>query len=86
MITWRELIVTNTEGEQTALGDALEKTPQLLDSASIENGELQLWGQHYLSAPGEEPEWDTPRVPVDWTGFEQALTNARIAARIREVF
>ncbi|HEX6938612.1 MAG TPA: hypothetical protein VF158_04320, partial [Longimicrobiales bacterium] len=26
-----------------------------------------------LAAPGEDPDWDTPRAPVDWTGLRAAV-------------
>ncbi|HEX7048738.1 MAG TPA: hypothetical protein VF188_00900, partial [Longimicrobiales bacterium] len=31
-----------------------------------------------LAAPGEEPDWDTPRAPVDWTGLRAAVEAASL--------
>lgn len=31
----------------------------------------------FISAPDEDPNWDARGVPVDWTGFEDALRIAR---------
>jgi hypothetical protein len=79
MMTWRELIVTDSDGATWAdnLGKLVETAPANLDSATIENDKIVAWDGLLLSAPGEEPNYDTPSVPVDWTGLEDALKVAR---------
>lgn len=71
---WTELIITDAEGERWPdnLGKLVETAPANLDSATIEEGRITAWPSFFLSAPGEEPDWDTPREEVDWTGFSEA--------------
>lgn len=77
-ITWRELIVSTSEGSSgETLTSMIRSCPANLDSAVISNGKIESWYQYFISAPGEDPDWDTPRAPVDWDGFEDALAAAR---------
>jgi len=77
-IKWTELEVHDTEGPT---GDTIENfvklAPANFDCAVIDNGRLVVWPQFMLAAPGEEPDYDTPRGAVDWAGFENALSEAR---------
>lgn len=75
MLNWKQLIVTDNEGGTAGtLEEIVTLCPANLDSAEIEtDGSLGAWPDYLLSAPGEEPEWDTPREDVDWTGFADAL-------------
>lgn len=73
-IHWSELVVTDSEGNcNTTLGFIVRSQAGNLGGATIEDGRITEWPDFYLSAPGEEPEWDTPRCDVDWTGFTGAL-------------
>lgn len=71
---WRELIITGDDGQEWGLlGAMVRDAPANLNNATIENGRITEWPQFMLAAPGEEPNWDTPRGTVDWDGFTTAL-------------
>jgi hypothetical protein len=73
-INWTELVVTDSEGGcNDTLGDIVRASPANLDDATIEDGRISEWPGFFLSAPGEDPNWDTPRAEVDWTGFVDTL-------------
>lgn len=74
---WRDLVVTDTDGQTGTLGDLVDHCPANLDNAKIDDGAIEAWEGFMLSAPGEEPDWDTPRGAVDWSGFADALNTAR---------
>ena len=75
---WSELGVTNDEGNCIGtLGDIVANSPEMFDTATIENGKIESWPQYFLTGYDEEPDWDTPRCEVDWTGFEDAIQTAR---------
>jgi hypothetical protein len=75
-ISWRELIVTNSDDDDNGtLGDIYNDSPEMLDTATVDGGEITEWPDYYLSAPGTEPDWNIPN-NVDWTGFN--LSNRRI--------
>jgi hypothetical protein len=75
---WQDLIVTNEGDEMGPLGQMLEIEPANLDGAKLgDDGSIREWMQYYIAAPGEQPDWDTPRGEVDWTGFAEALAAVR---------
>jgi hypothetical protein len=82
-INWRNLIVSEGNADMgRTLGDMLTEYAagdnDCLDRVKLAtDGSIDSWEQLFISAPGEDPEWDTPRVPVDWDGFESALQIAR---------
>ena len=77
-ISWRELIVTDTDGDSwQTLGELVDSAPANLDNAIIVDGRIDSWCGFFISAPDEDPDWDTPRNPVDWSGFVSALAKAR---------
>ena len=76
--TWRDLIVTDDEGDTDNLGIMVDIGEFSLSNITLANGRIQTWDNRYISAPGEEPEWDTPRVPVNWDGFADSLKLAQI--------
>lgn len=69
MVRWNELIVTNEDGHAATLGELVEAQDAGLALATIRDGQIAEWPGYYLSAPGEEPDWNTPHGAVDWTGF-----------------
>ena len=74
MLKWNELIVTDSDGATgDTLGEIVNICPANLDNATIENGKITVWPGFMLSAPGEEPDWDTPVGDVDWDGFTEKL-------------
>lgn len=73
MLNWRELIVTDVEGNTDTLGALVDRNDSLLNHATITDGRITEADGAFLSAPGEDADWDTPRVEVDWTGFVEAL-------------
>jgi hypothetical protein len=75
MISWRELIVTDgrDNGQVGTLGNIVDNELMHIEDAEIRDGKILQWHGYFISAPGEDPDWDTPFVEVDWTGFEEAL-------------
>ncbi len=70
VIHWTELLVTDSDGITCGtLADMVRDAPANFDTATIEDGRIVSWPDWFISAPGEEPNWDTPRVDVDWGGF-----------------
>ena len=62
---WRDLIVYEADGEVGRLGSLdMETTISVLHNATWDDG-LELAG-YFLAAPGEAPDWDTPKGSVDW--------------------
>jgi len=82
-VNWRNLIVTDSEGDTWGtLGQLVHLAPANLDSArtaTLGNGTLCIheWPNFFISAEGEEPDWDTPKDDVDWSGFRESLAEAR---------
>jgi len=88
-ITWRELIVTDSElGYSKTLGAMVDDPcahAQLIDLEVELDGSVRVWGNQFISAPSEEPSWCTPNpeeYDIDWNGFADAFNNA--VARIKE--
>lgn len=79
MLTWRDLSVVDSDGDYYGpLGELVELAPANLDNAILDDdGSIGSWDGFFISAPNEDPDWDTPREEVDWTGFEEALATAR---------
>lgn len=77
-ISWRDLIVTGSEGDVAGtLGWFVGNAPANLDDAKVEGGKVVEWPGFFLSAEGEEADWDTPKADVNWEGFDAALNAAR---------
>lgn len=74
-INWTELLVSDTEGATgETLGSMAEAAPSNLDSAVLDSaGRINEWPDFLLSAEGEEADWDTPRVAVNWDGLAAKL-------------
>jgi len=74
-INWRDLVVFDTEGSiGETLGSMVRGCPANLDNAVLnEDGSIAEWAQFLVAAEGEEPDYDTPRCDVDWSGFAEAL-------------
>ena len=80
--SWQDLRVSPSDGDgdDLSLGEMVQSKEgrDVLDHyAVIHNGEITDFTQSFLSAPGEAPDWNTPRGDVDWVGFEDALAAAR---------
>ncbi len=78
-VNWRNLGVTNNDGESLGtLGEVLDNASDaaITEIELNDDGSIDTWADHMIAAPDEEPDWDTPRVPVDWTGFALALADA----------
>ncbi len=79
-ISWRDLCVTDADGFACErLGVLVDRTPDYLEGAVIREGRIAEWSGFLVYTEGEKPDWDTPRAPVNWTGFEACLTAARAA-------
>jgi hypothetical protein len=79
-MTWRELIVTTDGHSIGTLADVVsDQNNCAIECATVHAGakipRISSWPDHFISAPGENPDWDTPAEPVDWTGFFEALTD-----------
>jgi hypothetical protein len=74
---WAQLRVTNANGTDIGtLGDVVREG-QATGMTLRPDGSLDTWPDHFVSAPDEEPEWDTPHGPVDWTGLAEATGTDR---------
>jgi hypothetical protein len=72
---WRALLVTDSAGDEWGpLGGIVDRAPANMDTARLgAGGEIVEWAGFFMAAPGESPDWDTPRGPVDWSGLREAL-------------
>lgn len=77
-MSWRALAVYSADGYLGQLGDLVDNATADLDTCEITAEGQIMWPDHMIAAPGEDPDWDTPRVSVDWTGFDEALDVAHI--------
>jgi hypothetical protein len=76
MTNWRELLVTDDTGDLWGtLGGLVDSAPSTLDTCVLNPGDTGIaeWPRFFVHADGEEPNWNTPRGAVDWTGFRTAL-------------
>lgn len=74
MENWRELNCGESEDECRTLGSLFEEEADDIRHAVRylalnDDGSIDEWQDMFVWADGEEPAWDTPHVPVDWTGF-----------------
>lgn len=74
---WTALVVHDSDERFGDLGDILRQAPATLYNATIRDGKIAEWPGYFLATPGEAPAWDTPKRPVDWSGFELSLASAR---------
>jgi hypothetical protein len=69
-MNWKNIVVTNEDGKSIGTLETIkDDMPHLLETATIVDGLIESWPGFYISAPGETPDWDTPKCPVDWRGF-----------------
>ena len=78
-INWKNLIVSDGDAETgTELGRLVEVDDSSLLHVTLDDkGAIKSWPQLFVSAPGEDPNENTPNVPVDWTGFAEAVNETR---------
>jgi hypothetical protein len=69
VISWRDLLVTDSDGLSRNLGMLVDTNKSLLSGVVMRDGKISEWKGFFISAPREEPSPDTPSVPVDWSGF-----------------
>ena len=77
MKNWRELRITCGQDDIGSLGELVDKNYDGLDKIDeiTTAGAIGCWEQHFISAPGETPDWDTPHDMVNWAGFSASLEN-----------
>ncbi len=77
-LTWDRLEVTGCDGSPCGtLGEMVAEHCANLESIRLgTDGSIEEWPQHFVAGPDEDPNWDTPREPVDWFGFREALQAA----------
>jgi hypothetical protein len=76
-VNWRNLGVIGIDGGLGTLGEILDNGDASITQIELnDDGSIDTWADHMIAAPDEEPGWDTPRVPVDWSGFAAALSEA----------
>ena len=78
---WQDLIVWNDGQEVGTLAEMIASRDRGLTQIDAigEDGSIAGWQQYFITTEGEEPDWDTPRGEVDWTGFAVALQATGIA-------
>lgn len=91
-VPWRKLRVYNA-GDSENKSDSLKDFLDAADDAKhlpvvAADGSISEWDQFFVAAKGEDPDWDTPKGPVDWTGFADAVQKAekRIKKGVKEAF
>lgn len=74
-IDWTDLMVTDAEGASGGtLGNLVMSAPANLDSAVLNaEGRIIAWPDFFISAEGEEADWNTPHAAVNWTGLRKQL-------------
>jgi len=74
MINWRELRVSGQD-DIGSLGELVDSSYAGLSGIDgvTAAGAISGWHQHFISAPGENPDWDTPHDMVNWAGFSASL-------------
>ena len=72
---WTELLVSDDQGATgETLGSMVASAPANLDTAVLDGtGRITAWPDFFISADGEEADWDTPRVSVNWNGLREML-------------
>lgn len=67
---WKELIVTDTEGNTCGtLAQMIHDAPGNIELS--EDGAVSVMEDFFISIPGEEPTWEVP-TSVDWSGLKEA--------------
>jgi len=80
---WTDLIVMDSDGEYRGmLGNIADcrddETIEWLATITLSaSGGIDSWPDYFVSAPGEEYDWDTPRGEVDWAGFAEAIGDTK---------
>ena len=76
-IPWRDLDVYDPDGGcRATLGQMVDRGYVALHAIVLaDSGSIREWVNHLVAGPAEAPDWDTPKIPVDWTGFREALAN-----------
>lgn len=77
MHTWKSLIVTDSDGNSDTLSNMVadsEWIDEVRKARLDARGAISEWADYFISLPGEEPDSDTPRSPVDWSGFREAIS------------
>ena len=81
MTHWRDLNATNGPGSTVKLGEYLDAAArgecEIGDITLNDYGSIIEWAGVMISADGEDPDWNTPRATVDWTGFVDAVNAVR---------
>lgn len=77
-VQWKDLIVGADTWYTMRLGDVLKSDdpdfyPELRRIQVNDEGGIGSWEGFYVWADGEDPDASTPRRPVDWSGFAEAL-------------
>lgn len=83
-IPWEKLLVYDLyddTSDPTPMGRLIEERFWAIwyhAEIFVTDREAHIWGwdYHFLAAPGEEPTMSSPEVPVDWSGFLEALFRA----------
>ena len=77
---WREL-TAYYENSSVNLGKLLDDAMSGRDTIGAlvvdDTGKIIEWQEVFVAADHEEPAYDTPRCPVDWTGLYAAVQEAR---------
>lgn len=86
MTHWRQLTVVFGNSDTINFGRFMDEASHGLRSIGglvVDecDGHILEWPDVLVHADGEEPNWDTPQVEVDWTGLAEAVENASTDSR-----
>jgi hypothetical protein len=77
MINWKELIVTDAEGDCNENLESITKfSPSNLDNVVVVDGKITEWPGFFLSINKENISYKIPD-NIDWDGFQECLNAHR---------
>ena len=94
MKTWKDLLVTRTQGSDSEraacqsypLPALMTEHPEWLEDVEPgEAGDIFQWLEFCIHVAGEASDSDTPREEIDWTGFWHAYVDATCAYEAEQI-
>jgi hypothetical protein len=84
-MNYRDLRLIDADNNETTIGEAIDRAISLRECSEFDEryltlaraGRVDSWDGYFIAAVGEDPDWDTPRCVVDWSGFAEAVAEIR---------
>ena len=74
--SWKELIITDGEGFSESLPNVVDDSDTCMGifvDVEFDDGVPISIPYYFIALPGEDPNFDTPKEPINWDGFEDAV-------------